>query len=130
MMRYLLPLLLALLAASAAYAAALGLTSGVIDQLGRGEAPVSRYHVRVLSASITVNNNAFNNQITGGSVTVASTVPGTYAVTITVSTSSGTRTYTTTVGLSPPPTTITFTLSPALPYTAPGATVSVRAEPA
>jgi hypothetical protein len=130
MMRYLLPLLLALLAASAAYAAALGLTSGVIDQLGRGEAPVSRYHVRVLSASITVNNNAFNNQITGGSVTVASTVPGTYAVTITVSTSSGTRTYTTTVGLSPTPTTITFTLSPALPYTAPGATVSVRAEPA
>jgi len=129
-MRYLLPLLLALLAASAAYAAALGLTSGVIDQLGRGEAPVSRYHVRVLSASITVNNNAFNNQITGGSVTVASTVPGTYAVTITVSTSSGTRTYTTTVGLSPTPTTITFTLSPALPYTAPGATVSVRAEPA
>ncbi len=130
MTRYLFPLLLALLVASAAYAVSLGLASSVIDQLGRGEASVSRYRVRVLSTSITVDSNVFNNQITGGSVSVASTVPGTYVVTITVSTTAGTRSYTTTVGLSPTPTTISFTLSPALPYTAPGATISVRAEPA
>ncbi len=130
MTRYLFPLLLALLVASAAYAVSLGLASSVIDQLGRGETSVSRYRVRVLSTSITVDSNVFNNQITGGSVSVASTVPGTYVVTITVSTTAGTRSYTTTVGLSPTPTTISFTLSPALPYTAPGATISVRAEPA
>jgi hypothetical protein len=106
------------------------MASGSIDQLGRGEAPVNRYYVRLLSASINVNNNAFNNQITGGSVSVASTIPGTYVVTITVSTSAGSRTYTTTASLSPTPTTITFTLNPALPYTAPGATISVRADPA
>jgi len=128
--RRLLPLILALLASSAAYAAALSMASGSIDQLGRGEAPVNRYYVRLLSASINVNNNAFNNQITGGSVSVASTIPGTYIVTITVSTSAGSRTYATTASLSPTPTTITFTLNPALPYTAPGATISVRADPA
>jgi hypothetical protein len=128
--RQLLPLILALLASSAAYAAALSMASGSIDQLGRGEAPVNRYYVRLLSASINVDNNALNNQITGGSVSVASTIPGTYIVTITVSTSAGSRTYTTTASLSPTPTTITFTLTPALPYTAPGATVSVRADPA
>jgi hypothetical protein len=128
--RQLLPLILALLASSAAYAAALSMASGSIDQLGRGEAPVNRYYVRLLSASINVNNNAFNNQITGGSVSVASTIPGTYIVTITVSTNAGSRTYTTTASLSPTPTTITFTLTPALPYTAPGATISVRADPA
>jgi len=129
MVRSLLPLLLVLLASSVAYAAALMAVSGDISQLGGGEAPVSRYHVRVLSASITVNSNVFNNQITGGSVTVASTVPGTYVLTITVSTASGTRTYTTTVYLSSTPTTISFTVTP-LPYTAPGATITVRAEPA
>jgi len=128
--RQLLPLILALLASSAAYAAALSMASGSIDQLGRGEAPVNRYYVRLLSASINVDNNALNNQITGGSVSVASTIPGTYVVTITVSTSAGSRTYTTTASLSPTPTTITFTLNPALPYTAPGATISVRADPA
>jgi hypothetical protein len=128
--RRLLPLIHALLASSAAYAAALSMASGSIDQLGRGEAPVNRYYVRLLSASINVDNNALNNQITGGSVSVASTIPGTYLVTITVSTSAGSRTYTTTASLSPTPTTITFTLNPALPYTAPGATISVRADPA
>jgi len=128
--RQLLPLILALLASSAAYAAALSMASGSIDQLGRGEAPVNRYYVRLLSASINVDNNALNNQITGGSVSVASTIPGTYVVTITVSTSAGSRTYTTTASLSPTPTAITFTLNPALPYTAPGATISVRADPA
>jgi hypothetical protein len=128
--RRLLPLILALLASSAAYAAALSMASGSIDQLGRGEAPVNRYYVRLLSASINVDNDALNNQITGGSVSVASTIPGTYIVTITVSTNAGSRTYTTTASLSPTPTTITFTLNPALPYTAPGATISVRADPA
>jgi len=126
MVRSLLPLLLVLLASSVAYAAALMAVSGNIDQLGGGEAPVSRYHVRVLSASITVN---ISNQITGGSVTVASTVPGTYVVTITVSSGAASRTYTTTAYLSSTPTTISFTVTP-LPYTAPGATITVRAEPA
>jgi len=130
MVRSLLPLLLVLLASSVAYAAALMAVSGDISQLGGGEAPVSRYHVRVLSASITVNNDNFNNQITGGSVTVASTVPGTYVVTITVSSGAASRTYTTTVYLSSTPTTISFTLSPYLTYSAPGATITVRAEPA
>ena len=111
--RQLLPLILALLASSAAYAMALSMASGSIDQLGRGEAPVNRYYVRLLSASINVDNNFFNNQITGGSVSVASTIPGTYVVMITVSTSAGSRTYTTTASLSPTPTTITFTLNPA-----------------
>jgi len=124
-----LPLFLALLVSSAAYAAALALTSSSVDQLGMGEGNVDRYYVRVLSASITVNNDDFNNQITGGSVTVASTVPGTYVVTITVTTSAGTRTYTTTTTLSTSPATITFTISP-LDYTAPGVTISVRADPA
>lgn len=125
--RQFLPLFLVLLVSSAAYAAALALTSSSVDQLGMGEGNVDRYYVRVLSASITVNSNAFNNQITGGSVTVASTVPGTYVVTITVTTSAGTRTYTTTATLSTTPTTITFTITPLL-YTAPGVTISVRAE--
>jgi len=125
--RQFLPLFLVLLVSSAAYAAALALTSSSVDQLGMGEGNVDRYYVRVLSASITVNNNAPNNQITGGSVTVASTVPGTYVVTITVTTSAGTRTYTTTATLSTTPTTITFTITPLL-YTAPGVTISVRAE--
>jgi hypothetical protein len=129
MVRSLLPLLLVLLASSVAYAAALMAVSGDISQLGSGEAPVSRYHVRVLSASITVNSNVFNNQITGGSVTVSSTVPGTYVVTITVSSGAASRTYTTTAYLSSTPTTISFTVTP-LPYTAPGATITVRAEPA
>ncbi len=129
MVRLFLPLILSLLVLSSAYAAALALASGVIDQLGRGEGPVSRYYVRVLSASITVNNNNFNNQITGGSVLVASTVAGTYTVTITVSTSAGTRTFTTTVSLSSTPTTISFTITP-LAYTDPGVTISVRADPA
>ena len=124
-----LPLFLALLVSSAAYAAALALTSSSVDQLGMGEGNVDRYYVRVLSASITVNNDDFNNQITGGSVTVASTVPGTYVVTITVTTSAGTRTFTTTATLSTTPTTITFTITP-LSYTAPGVTISVRADPA
>ena len=124
-----LPLFLALLVSSAAYAAALALTSSSVDKLGMGEGNVDRYYVRVLSASITVNNDDFNNQITGGSVTVASTVPGTYVVTITVTTSAGTRTYTTTTTLSTSPATITFTISP-LDYTAPGVTISVRADPA
>jgi hypothetical protein len=128
--RRLLPLILALLASSAAYAVALSMASGSIDQIGRGEAPVNRYYVRLLSASINVDSNFFNNQITGGSVSVASTITGTYVVTITVSTGAGSRTYTTTASLSPTPTTITFTLNPALPYTAPGATISVRADPA
>ena len=127
--RQFLPLFLALLVSSAAYAAALALTSSSVDQLGGGQGNVNRYYVRVLSASITVNNNAFNNQITGGSVTVASTVPGTYVVTITVTTSAGTRTFTTTATLSTTPATITFTITP-LGYTAPGVTISVRAEPA
>jgi PKD repeat protein len=127
--RQFLPLFLVLLVSSAAYAAALALTSSSVDQLGMGEGNVDRYYVRVLSASITVNSNAFNNQITGGSVTVASTVPGTYVVTITVTTSAGTRTYTTTAALSTTPTTITFTITP-LSYTAPGVTISVRADPA
>jgi len=128
MLRYLTPILLALLVSSAAYAAAVTLASNNIDQLGRGEGNVVLYYVRVLSASVTVNNNAFNNQITGGSVTVASTVSGTYTVAITVSTSAGTRTYTTTASLSPTPTTISFTVTP-LSYTAPGVTISVRADP-
>jgi hypothetical protein len=127
-LRYLTPIILALLISSAAYAAAVTLASNNVDQLGRGEDNVVHYYVRVLSASVTVNNNAFNNQITGGSVTVASTVSGTYTVAITVSTSAGTRTYTTTVSLSPTPTTISFTITP-LSYTAPGATISVRADP-
>jgi len=127
--RQFLPLFLVLLVSSAAYAAALTLTSSSVDQLGMGEGNVDRYYVRVLSASITVNSNAFNNQITGGSVTVASTVPGTYVVTITVTTSAGTRTFTTTTTLSTTPTTITFTITP-LSYTAPGVTISVRADPA
>ena len=128
-MRYVLPLIFALLVTSAAYAAALSLAGSSIDQLGRGESAVSKYHVRVLSVSLTVNNNNFNNQITGGSVSIASTVPGTYVVTITVSTSAGTRTYTTTVSLSTTPTTVSFSVTP-LAYTVPGATVSVRADPA
>jgi hypothetical protein len=127
--RQFLPLFLALLVSSAVYAAALALTSSSVDQLGMGEWNVDRYYVRVLSASITVDNNAFNNQITGGSVTVASTVPGTYVVTITVTTSAGTRTFTTTATLSTTPATITFTITP-LSYTAPGVTISVRADPA
>jgi len=127
--RQFLPLFLVLLVSSAAYAAALALTSSSVDQLGMGEGNVDRYYVRVLSASITVNSNAFNNQITGGSVTVASTVPGTYVVTITVTTSAGTRTYTTTATLSTTPATIAFTITP-LSYTAPGVTISVRADPA
>lgn len=126
MVRSLLTLLLVLLASSVAYAAALMAVSGDISQLGGGEAPVSRYHVRVLSASITVN---ISDQITGGSVTVSSTVPGTYVVTITVSSGAASRTYTTTVYLSSTPTTISFTVTP-LPYTALGATITVRAEPA
>jgi PKD repeat protein len=129
MVRQFLPLFLALLVSSAAYAAALALTSSSVDQLGMGEGNVNRYYVRVLSASITVDSNAFNNQITGGSVTLASTVPGTYVVTITVTTNAGTRTYTTTATLSTTPTTITFTITP-LSYTAPGVTISVRADPA
>jgi len=127
--RQFLPLFLALLVSSAVYAAALTLTSSSVDQLGMGEGNVDRYYVRVLSASITVNSNAINNRITGGSVTVASTVPGTYVVTITVTTSAGTRTFTTTATLSTTPTTITFTITP-LSYTAPGVTISVRADPA
>jgi hypothetical protein len=127
--RQFLPLFLALLVSSAAYAAALTLTSSSVDQLGMGEGNVDRYYIRVLSASITVNNNHFDNRITGGSVTVASTVPGTYVVTITVTTSAGTRTYTTTTTLSTTPATITFTISP-LRYTDPGVTISVRADPA
>jgi hypothetical protein len=127
--RQFLPLFLVLLVSSAAYAAALALTSSSVDQLGMGEGNVDRYYVRVLSASITVNSDAFNNQITGGSVTVASTVPGTFVVTITVTTSAGTRTFTTTATLSTTPATITFTITP-LSYTAPGVTISVRADPA
>jgi hypothetical protein len=127
--RQFLPLFLVLLVSSAVYAAALALTSSSVDQLGMGEGNVDRYYVRVLSASITVNSNAFNNQITGGSVTVASTVPGTYVVMITVTTSAGTRTFTTTTTLSTTPATITFTITP-LSYTAPGVTISVRADPA
>jgi PKD repeat protein len=127
--RQFLPLFLVLLVSSAVYAAALALTSSSVDQLGMGEGNVDRYYVRVLSASITVNSNAFNNQITGGSVTVASTVPGTYVVTITVTTSAGTRTFTTTTTLSTTPATITFTITP-LSYNAPGVTISVRADPA
>jgi PKD repeat protein len=127
--RQFLPLFLALLISSAAYAAALTLTSSSVDQLGGGQGNVNRYYVRVLSASITVNSNAFNNQITGGSVTLNSTVPGAYVVTITVTTSAGTRTYTTTATLSTTPATITFTITP-LSYTAPGVTISVRADPA
>jgi len=127
--RQFLPLFLALLASSAAYAAALTLTSSSVDQLGGGQGNVDRYYVRVLSASITVDNNDFNNQITGGSVTVASTVLGTYFVTITVTTSAGTRTFTTTATLSTTPATITFTITP-LSYTAPGVTISVMADPA
>ena len=127
--RQFLPLFLALLVSSAVYAAALTLTSSSVDQLGMGEGNVDRYYVRVLSASVTVNNDGFNNHITGGSVTVASTVPGTYVVTITVTTSEGTRTYTTTETLSTTPTTITFTITP-LSYTAPGVTISVWADSA
>jgi hypothetical protein len=129
-LKYLTPILLALLVSSAAYSVALTLTSSNVAQLGRGEGNVvGTYYVRVLSASITVNNNAINNQITGGSVWVASTVPGTYVVTITVTTNAGTRTFTTTATLSTTPATITFTIAP-LSYTAPGVTISVRAEPA
>jgi hypothetical protein len=127
--RQFLPLFLVLLVSSAAYAAALALTSSSVDQLGGGQGNVNRYYVRVLSASITVNGNAFNNQITGGSVTVASTVPGTYVVTITVTTSAGTRTFATTATLSTTPATIPFTITP-LTYTTPGVTISVRADPA
>jgi hypothetical protein len=127
--RQFLPLFLVLLVSSAVYAAALALTSSSVDQLGGAQGNVNRYYVRVLSASITVNSNVFNNQITGGSVTVASTVPGTYVVTITVTTSAGTRTFTTTATLSTTPATITFTITP-LSYTAPGVTISVRADPA
>jgi PKD repeat protein len=128
--RQFLPLFLALLISSAAYAAALTLTSSSVDQLGGGQGNVNRYYVRVLSASIAVNSDDFNNQITGGSVTVASTVPGTYVVTITVTTDAGTRTYTTTTTLSTTPATIIFTITPSLGYTATGVTISVRADPA
>jgi len=48
MLRYLTPILLALLASSAAYAAAVTLASNNVDQLGRGEGNVVHYYVRVL----------------------------------------------------------------------------------
>jgi hypothetical protein len=128
--RQFLPLFLVLLVSSAVYAAALALTSSSVEQLGGGQGNVNRYYVRVLSASITVNSNAPNNQITGVSVTVASTVPGTYVVTITVTNGIDTRTFTTTTTLSTTSATITFTITPSLDYTAPGVTISVRADPA
>jgi PKD repeat protein len=128
--RQFLPLFLVLLVSSAAYAAALTLTSSSVDQLGMGEGNVDRYYVRVLLASITVNSNDFNNQITGVSVTLTSTVPGTYVVTITVTNGIDTRTFTTTTTLSTTSATITFTITPSLDYTAPGVTISVRADPA
>jgi hypothetical protein len=130
-LKYLTPILLALLVSSAAYSVALTLTSSNVAQLGRGESNVTGgYYVRVLSASITVNSNAFNNQITGVSVTLTSTVPGTYVVTITVTNGIDTRTFTTTATLSTTQATITFTITPSLDYTAPGVTISVRADPA
>jgi hypothetical protein len=131
-MRYLLPLILALLVSTAAYAVAVTLASSSIDQLGGGEEKVYPYHVRVLSASINVNSNVFNNQITGGSLSVASSysTPLNYVLTITLSSGADTRTVTVTATLSPTPTTVTFTLSTPLPYSAPGVTISVRADPA
>jgi hypothetical protein len=130
-LKYLTPILLALLVSSAAYSVALTLTSSNVAQLGRGESNVTGgYYVRVLSASITVNNNNFNNRITGVSVTLTSTVPGTYVVTITVTNGIDTRTFTTTATLSTTQATITFTITPSLDYTASGVTISVRADPA
>jgi hypothetical protein len=131
-MRYLLPLILALLVSSAAYAVVVTLASSSIDQLGGGEEKVSPYHVRVLSASINVDSNVFNNQITGGSLSVATSysTPLNYVLTITLSSGANTRTVTMTATLSPTPTTVTFTLSTPLPYSAPGVTISVRADPA
>ena len=101
---------------------------GDVGQLGASEkTPVAKYNLRVYSVSITVENN----QITSITITIASSVPGTYNIYATVT--NGTCTATATwinVDLTTTPSSLLSSLTPQCSYATAGATVEVGGEPA
>jgi len=101
---------------------------GDLGQLGASEkTPVAKYNLRVYSVSITVENN----QITSITITVASSIPGTYNIYARVTNGTCTATATwTNVDLTTTPSSLSSSLTPQCSYTAAGATVEVGGEPA
>ncbi len=104
-----------------------------IGQLGASDKTiVNKYNIRVISISLTVSGNIFNNLITGVSITVASSIQGTYNIYVTVSSSTCSASATwNNVGLGPTTIqTLSSSLSPQCSYTTNGVTVEVRGVPA
>jgi len=127
----LLTLLILIIFSTIAYSTVLMLEG--VSQLGASDKThVSKYNIRIISASLSVSGDVFNNRITGISITVASSIPGTYNIYATVSSSSGECSASASwsnVVLTTTPITLSSPLSPQCSYTPPGATVEVRGEP-
>jgi len=103
-----------------------------VGQLGASDkTQVDKYNIRLISTSLTVSGNIYNNGITGITINVASSTPGTYNIYATVRSGSCSATASwSNVDLTTAPTTLSSSLSPQCTYTTPGATVEVRGEPA
>ena len=125
----LLTLLILIIFSTIAYSTVLMLEG--VSQLGASDKTyVSKYNIRIISASLSVSGNVFNNRITGISITVASSIPGTYNIYATVSSGGCSATATwSNVDLTTWRT-LSSALTPQCSYTTAGATVEVRGEPA
>ncbi len=123
-------LILVLLSIAVAYSATIIVTE--ISEIGGTDAvKVSKYNIRVISISIEVSGDVYNNRITSITVSVASSHPGYYNVQATVISRQCTdATSWTNIYLDSTPRSLTSSLSNQCRYTPPGATVEVRGVPA
>lgn len=130
-MRKLLLIILFFLIAFVLIAYSTSILLGEVSQLGgTGREMVEKYNIRVVSISLGVSGDIFNNRITSITINVASSNPGYYNVYATVSsgTCSATASWSN-VYLSTTPTSLSSSLSPQCSYTIAGATVEVRGVP-
>jgi hypothetical protein len=103
-----------------------------VGQLGASDkTQVSKYNIRVYSILLSVDKDQYNNWIISITITIASSITGTYNIYATVTSGSCSATASwSNVNLAKTPSTLSSPLSPQCTYTTPGATVEVRGEPA
>jgi hypothetical protein len=103
-----------------------------VGQLGASDkTQVSKYNIRVYSILLSVDKDQYNNRIISITITIASSITGTYNIYATVTSGSCSATASwSNVPLTTTPTTLSSPLSRQCTYTTPGATVEVRGEPA
>ena len=103
-----------------------------VGQLGASDkTQVSKYNIRVYSILLSVDKDQYNNWIISITITIASSITGTYNIYATVTSGSCSATASwSNVYLATDPTPLSSSLSPQCTYTTQGATVEVRGEPA